>query len=98
MKRLRLLFFPAILCLVLSLSNCKKSDSKNDLSGNCDALVEDVSKAADAFVADMSEATCNDYYDAIENYYDGCNEIPASLKDEYDQWLESIDCSIFATQ
>jgi hypothetical protein len=95
MKKFRLFFFLTILSSVFILSTCKKSDSKHDIDGNCDALLEDLEDASDAFLANMTEETCIDYYDAIEDYYDGCDEIPSAYKDMYDEWLEDIDCSVY---
>jgi hypothetical protein len=95
MKKFRFFFFLTLLCSAFILINCKKSDSNNDLNGNCEALADDASNAASDFIANMSEATCNDYVDAIDDYYNGCDLIPQSEKDSYDQWLNSVDCSLY---
>lgn len=82
----------AALSVVMIMSTCKKEDKKTD---NCTELANKVTAAADAFSANMSEATCEAYFEAIEDYYDGCALIPPAQKALYDDILESWDCSGF---
>ena len=70
-------------------SGCAKKLDK------CSDLSDKVSTASEAFTNNPTQATCEDYFDAIQGYYDGCTAIPAITKSIYDAWLESVDCSAY---
>jgi hypothetical protein len=58
-------------------------------------LTNNVESAATAFGNNPTQATCEAYYNAVQDYLDGCKTIAPGTKDQYDAWLNSIDCSIF---
>ena len=79
--------------LAFTMDSCKKDEEKK--TDNCTELAADVTTAGEAFIANMNETTCEAYYDAIQDYYNGCALIPPALKAQYDAALESMDCSGF---
>jgi hypothetical protein len=90
MKKNKMYFIGVLVCTVLTLAACAKA--KED---RCSELETKMTDAGTAFGNNMSEATCNDYINAIQDYYDGCDNIPASVRATYDSYLDNYDCSIF---
>ena len=88
MKKLKLYLALFAISTLFILSACTKKKS-------CDELATEVSDAATAFGLNPSQQTCEDYVDAIQNYYDGCSTVPASVRASYDQWLNSVDCTVY---
>jgi hypothetical protein len=72
-----------VVSLAFVMSGCKKV--------NCDDKANAVSDAATAYVTNMNTATCEAYYDAIQDWYDHCT-VSATLKSYYDAILENADC------
>ncbi len=90
MKKNRLYLVFTAVCIGFLLSGCAKA--KED---RCDELYDDFINASTAFGTAPSEATCNDYKDAWHDYVSGCEAIPASVRAQYEDLLESMDCSIY---
>jgi hypothetical protein len=90
MKKLNIALFVVLFGIAMMMNGCKKE--KED---NCQGLLDDIDAAATAFGNNPSENTCEAYYDAIQDYYNGCAAIPPSLKAQYDAWLDAVDCSVF---
>jgi hypothetical protein len=91
MKNNRIYLVLVLICTVFILTGCAKSKADK-----CEELLNDVSSAATAFGSDISEATCIDYYQAINDYFDGCDNVPSSTRSTYQSWLDTYDCSIYA--
>ena len=90
MKKFNIALLLVLFGIAMMVNGCKKT--KED---NCDNLIDDIESAATAFGNNPTEATCEAYYDAIQDYYDGCAAIPPALKQQYDAWLDAVDCSVF---
>jgi hypothetical protein len=88
MKKLRIYIALIGLSILFILTACTKKKS-------CDELANDVSTAATAFGMNPNAQTCQDYVNAINDYYDGCKAIPAAEKAALDQWVNSNPCAGF---
>lgn len=88
MKNLKIYLVLLAISTLIILSSCTKKISCNELEAK-------ISDAATAFGLNQTQQTCQEYYDAIQDYYDGCASVPASVRATYDAWLNSIDCSIY---
>lgn len=91
MKKLKIYFVLLCTGVLFCLSGCTKKESLK----SCDELLDDVESAAIVFSQNPTQQTCEDYYDAIEDYYDGCRNIPPSVRALYDAWLSEVDCSVY---
>ncbi len=88
MKKFKIYLVLLAISTLFILSSCTKKKS-------CTELESDISSAAAAFGTNPTQQTCEDYFDAIHDYYDGCETVPASVRASYDAWLNSVDCSIY---
>jgi len=94
MKKFRTLFLIVALGIVLlPVNSCKKVADAVNPTANCDDLLEAYSAALNAWVADPSEATCEGYVDALDNYVNGDTILTAAQRAEYNSELDDIDCS-----
>ena len=93
MKRSKIYLVLILVSTLFLFDGCaKKTENKAD---DCTTLAQKASDAADAFVVSQTEATCEAYVQSIQDYYNGCDLIPAATKQSYDAWLASIDCSYY---
>ena len=90
MKKYRIYLVLVLLGTLFILTSCAKAREDR-----CAELLDDVSVAATAFGNSFTEETCNAYFEAIQDYYEGCDNIPASYKATYDDVLDNYDCSGF---
>jgi hypothetical protein len=89
MKKFRLHMALGLVALGFIVASCAPKADR------CNELYDDVSAAITAFSSNPSEATCNDYKNAIGDYYDGCAAIPASTRASLDAAIESMDCTVY---
>jgi len=91
MRKMTLYILLVLAGIVFTMDGCKK-EKKVD---NCATLSAAASDAAEAFIANMNQETCEAYVDAIQDFYDGCATITPALRAQYDAALESMECSGF---
>ena len=89
MNRKRIYSLLMLLSMVIIFSACRKV--KED---RCNELETKMDDAGNVFSNNPTQATCEDYIDAIHDWYDGC-DVPATLRPYYDAILD-YDCSIYA--
>jgi hypothetical protein len=90
MKKFNIAVLILLFGMAMMSDGCKKS--KED---TCPNLEDNVIAASNAFGSNPSQATCEDLYNAIQDWYKGCDAIPPSLRQQYDAMLNSLDCSAF---
>ena len=93
MKRSKIYIVLVLISALFLFDGCKKKTE--DKADDCTSLSENASNASQAFITNPSEATCEAYVQAIHDLYNGCTAISAAIKDNYDAWLASVDCSIY---
>jgi hypothetical protein len=89
MKKFRLYILSAFALTAFIFSGCAPKADR------CNELYDGISVAITAFSSNPSEASCNDYKNAINDYYDGCGAISASTRASLDAALQSMDCTIY---
>lgn len=86
MKKVNVLTIALIIGAAVAISGCKKGKS-------CEELATDVANAASAFANEpTSSEKCNAYKDALNAYFDGCDEIPDATKTAYESALDALTC------
>lgn len=94
MKKIRTLLSVLMLGFVLlSVNSCKKVTDPLTNPQNCDAMIEAYSTAINAYVMDPTEANCEVLVDALYNLANNCAYLSPQEKQQYNEELESIDCS-----
>ena len=80
-----------LLCLgaLFSISGCTKKESPK----NCDELATDFQAALVAFLSNQNRETCEDYYDALSDYINGCAILTPAERAQFEEELDDIDCS-----
>ncbi len=90
MKRTKIYIVLVLICTIFLINGCSKKEKTAD---NCATLSTAASDALTAYSANPNSTTCEAFVQAINNYYQGCDLIPASVKQSYDVWLQQVDCS-----
>ena len=96
MKR-KIVFWVGSVLIIFSfltvLVSCHKI-VEDTLQQRCENLLDTATDVSNTFVNNPTEATCEDYKDALQDYIDGCRSYTY-----YNQALEaslaSIDCSVY---
>jgi hypothetical protein len=86
-----------MLVLVIFLFNGCKKDKDDGSNLNCDQLYANYTNALTAFLTTPSEATCNAFEDAVQDYLNGCAVLTPAQKQELQQALDENDCSEYNT-
>jgi hypothetical protein len=89
MKKFKVYLVLALISMVFVFNSCNKVSEKN-----CDELSNNFTSASTAFGTNPSEATCNDYKAAWDDWMDGC-PVSAAYIDQFEALMESIDCTIY---
>lgn len=87
----RILSFVVMFAVAILVGSCKK-DSILDPFSNCDKLANDFSNAYQAYISNPSQATCEAFVDAYEDYLNGCSGW-IGWNPVYDHMLDDVDCS-----
>jgi hypothetical protein len=90
MKKFNIAVLLVLFGMSVVISGCKKT--KED---NCLNLTNNVEAALTAFGNNPTQATCEAYYNAMQDYIDGCKTITPATKAYYEDLLSSTDCSVF---
>ncbi len=92
MKRTKIFVTVLLVSTVFLMNGCSKKEKTTD---NCVTLSVKLSNAYSAFAANQTQATCEAYVQAIDNYLNGCDLIDAVTRAEYEDWRDSENCSDF---
>lgn len=98
MKRTKIYIFLMLLGMVFLFDGCSKKDDDDGPTGkSCEELADDYYNAVVAFSTNPTEATCNAFEDAVEDYLNGCAILSLAQKQELQQALDENDCSVYGS-
>ncbi len=100
MKTKKLYLLVLLVSSVFILNTCSKNDNDNEpTTDNCEVLIDAVSNAVITYSNNPTRETCENAVDAISDFYEGCTAAEwAAQRDEYEQWLDDVDCSEFPSE
>jgi hypothetical protein len=92
MKKIKIFSVLVMLGMVFLINGCKKDDNKKD-GQNCDQLSTAISNALTVYMASPTTENCTAFYDAVQNFYDGCSAVTDAQRAQWDALIASSDCS-----
>lgn len=96
MKRTKIYIFLMLLGMVFLFDGCKKDkDDDGPIGKSCEELATDYVNAYTTFAGAMTEANCEAWKDALEDFIKGCPVYAGYNMEELQQELDEIDCSQF---
>jgi len=98
MKRSKIYILLVVLGMVFLFDGCSKKDKDDGVVNlTCEQLANNYINAATVFnePGNQTEANCEAWKDALEDFVNGCDYYAGYNKEELQQTLSQIDCSIY---
>jgi hypothetical protein len=97
MKRSKIYILLMVLGMVFMFDGCSKKDKDSDVALDCEQLANNYVNAWTAFITEgnQTEANCEAWKDALEAFINGCDYYTGYNKEDLQQQLSEIDCSVY---
>ena len=87
-----------LLSMVFLFNGCSKKDKDDDgLNDRCDELYTDWYNKLITLSTNPTEANCEAYKDALQDFIEGCTYYTGINRAELQQELDEIDCSEYGS-